>query len=67
LLVALADGEVNLQGDPGKPSEWIQRQPGASLTFCTAHGQLFRPLYELRAEHYTTYCRLASGIYDGAK
>ena len=67
LLVALADGEVNLQGDPGKPSEWIQRQPGASLTFCTAHGQLFRPLYELRAEHYTTYCRLASGIHDGAK
>lgn len=67
LLVALAEGEVHLQGDPAKPSEWIQRQEGTSLTFRTADGQVFRPLYELQAEHYTTYCHLASGTHGGAK
>lgn len=65
LLVALAEGEVHLQGDPANPSEWIQRQEGTSLTFRTADGQVFRPLYELQAEHYTTYCRVGSGTRGG--
>ncbi len=58
LLVALADGEVDLRGDPTKPEQWIQKQAADSLTFRTADGQLFRSFYSVQNEHYTTYCKL---------
>jgi DUF1680 family protein len=67
LLVALAGGEVNLKGNPVKPWEWIQRQAGTSLTFRTQDGQVFRALYELNEEHYTTYCRLAASSRGGER
>lgn len=60
LLVALAEGEVNLRGDKARPGQWIQMQDEASLTFRAANGQVFRPFYLLRDERYTTYCRFAS-------
>ena len=64
LLVALADGEVTLQGAQMKPWQWIQMEDCGSLTFREARhtgavaGQTFRPFYLLRDEHYTTYCRI---------
>lgn len=58
LLVALADGEVNLHGNQASPDEWIKMTDQASLTFRTADGQIFRPLYLLNEEHYTTYCHI---------
>jgi hypothetical protein len=58
LLVALADGEVNLHGDRARPAEWVHQQGGASLTFRTDGGRVFRPFYLLRDERYTTYCRV---------
>lgn len=61
LLVALADGEVTLHGDQAKPESWIQKQDDSSCTFHTADGQVFRPFYQLRDEHYTTYCRIEGG------
>jgi len=67
LLVALANGDVDLHGNKATPAAWIQRQDGASLAFRTDEGQVFRPLYQLRDEHYTTYCRLVPANHDFAK
>ena len=61
LLVALADGEVTLHGNEAAPAGWIQMADGPSMTFRTTDGTVFRPLYLLSDEHYTTYCR-----FDGA-
>jgi DUF1680 family protein len=66
LLVALADGEVDLRGDRAKPETWIHRENGLSLKFHTAYGQIFRPLYELKDERYTTYCRLEARAAESA-
>ncbi len=61
LLVALADGEVDLEGDAANPGQWIQRSDPASLTFRAQNGRVvFRPFYQLRDERYTTYCHLGS-------
>ena len=61
LLVALADGDVDLHGDKANPETWIHKEDGPSLTFRTADGRIFRPLYELKDERYTTYCHLETG------
>lgn len=61
MLVALADGEVNLHGDPAKPHEWIHARENRPLTFQTRNGKIiFRPFYQIQHEHYTTYCHIAS-------
>jgi uncharacterized protein len=61
LLVALADGDVTLEGDPAKPEQWLQPADPATLTFRTQDSHVvFRPFYQLREERYTTYCHLAS-------
>jgi DUF1680 family protein len=60
LLVALADGEVNLCGDNVRPERWIEMQDAATLTFRAADGRMFRPFYLLRNERYTTYCHLVA-------
>lgn len=64
LLVALANGDVTLHGDPAKPESWIKKQDDSSDTFHSADGQVFRPFYQLRDEHYTTYCRIAAGNWN---
>lgn len=60
LLVALAEGDVILHGDKAKPGKWISRQESGSLTFRATDGTMFRPFYQLRDEHYTTYCRFGA-------
>jgi len=63
MLVALADGDVTLEGDPAKVEQWIQPEDRASLTFRTRNGGIvFRPFYQIREERYTTYCHLASPL-----
>ena len=60
MLVALAEGEVRLQGDVAKPSEWIQ-PTGGPLEFRTQDGQTtFRPFYSILDQRYTTYCSIDS-------
>ena len=58
LLVALADGAVNLEGDPSRPATWIHRESAGSCDFLTAAGVRFRPLYLVKEERYTTYCHV---------
>jgi hypothetical protein len=61
MLVALADGDVTLEGDPARPEQWIELEDPASLTFRARKSHVvFRPFYQLREERYTTYCHLAS-------
>jgi DUF1680 family protein len=73
MLVALADGEVTLHGDRAKPEQWISPADANSFSFHTASQNdeggnvVFRPFYELRSEHYTTYCRFISGIGQDGK
>lgn len=56
MLVALAPGDVALSGDPTHPERWISKAPGQNLDFLAKGGTVFRPFYQISAEHYTTYC-----------
>jgi len=58
LLVALANGEVELHGDGSDPSAWIKPVDGSPDEFATASGVRFRPLYRVESERYTTYIHL---------
>ncbi len=55
LLVALSGKDVSLQGDITQPSSWIKAVPNSSSDFVTQDGTVFRPLYLIRDERYTTY------------
>lgn len=59
LLAALADGDVELDGDPEQPERWITRSGWGAFRFRASNGTVFRPLYLIRDERYTVYCRLA--------
>lgn len=58
LLVAIANQDVELKGDRSKPGRWIKPVAGTESDFITNKGILFRPLYLIKDEHYTTYCHL---------
>lgn len=58
LLVAMADGDVKLTGDPNHPDRWITPAPGKTLEFKTPQGIVFKPFYRVKDERYTTYCLL---------
>ena len=69
IMVAVADGVVNLQGDKAKPDAWIHARGDEPLMFQAGNdGVMFRPFYLLRNERYTTYCHLAAaGFNEGYK
>ncbi|MHB8636210.1 MAG: beta-L-arabinofuranosidase domain-containing protein [Fimbriimonadaceae bacterium] len=60
LLVAIADKDVRLVGDPARPDKWIKPDGPGSLDFHTAQGLRFRPFYMITGERYTTYCHVAT-------
>lgn len=58
MLVALANGEVQLSGNAATPDSWIKPADSGTLAFQTANNVTFRPFYLIQNEHYTTYCHL---------
>jgi DUF1680 family protein len=62
LLVALSDKDVSLQGDITQPNSWIKAVRNSLSDFATEDGTLFRPLYLIRDERYTTYPLLSKGV-----
>jgi DUF1680 family protein len=59
MLVALADKDVALAGDPAHPESWIKPAGSGPFRFRADGGATFRPFYLIRDERYTTYCRLS--------
>ncbi len=59
MLVAVADKDVALDGDPGRPERWIKPDGSGPFRFRADGGTLFRPFYLIRDERYTTYVKLA--------
>lgn len=58
LYVAIADGSVALHGDRSHPEKWIQPDLRSLSDYRTNDGVVFRPLYLIQDERYTTYCHL---------
>lgn len=58
LLVALADKDVELQGDRSKPEAWIRPVPGSPSEFLSNGCVRFRGLCFVGTENYTTYCHI---------
>ncbi|MDE2125781.1 MAG: glycoside hydrolase family 127 protein [Armatimonadetes bacterium] len=62
LLVAISRGAVVLPVSGAGSVTMLKRVPAAPLTFQTADGSLtFRPLYQVRSAHYTTYLNVQPG------
>ncbi len=60
LYVAISNQDLSLAGDPSHLADWIRRDPTSAADFRTKSGQVFRPLYMVGDERYTTYWHLKS-------
>jgi DUF1680 family protein len=60
LLPALSLTDVLLHGDSSNPSLWIKPVRGTASDFVATDGTLFRPIYLIQSEAYTTYPKISS-------
>lgn len=58
VLAALAVSDIELKGDIGHPEQWIQPVKNSRLDFISRDGIVFRPIYLIKNEHYTTFPRI---------